>query len=419
MRYEYPEKEMKMRLLVALLLATFINVGHAQAIDPKVDLGELKIQATGIVEGEKLSALADDWWKLIEAKDAEAKNEAKKLENEEADRGAINDKIIELEEERSNLVLRLETIADVLTAKKNTEKATSIANQIGTLKTHVDNTDPSVLISKAKAWLTNPDGGIRIGMNILMFFVIILGAKIIANIAAKILTNTMRMSRLKISDLLRDFFINATRKVIFFGGLIMALGRLGIDTAPLLAGIGVMGFVIGFALQGTLSNFASGVMILLYQPYDIGNVVSAAGATGKVTAMSLVSTTLTTPDNQIVIIPNSSIWGGVITNITGNSTRRVDLSFGIGYSDDIPKAMKLLEEIASNHELVHSSPAVAVQLHELADSSVNFVVRPWTNTGDYWAVYWDITRAVKDRFDAEGISFPFPQQDVHMHQVEA
>jgi len=191
-----------------------------------------------------------------------------------------------------------------------------------------------------------------------------------------------------------------------------------IDISPFVAALGAAVFVIGLALQGTLSNFASGMMILLYRPFDVGEVVNAAGTTGKVEAMTLVSTTLRLPDNQTVVVPNNSIWGGVITNITGQPTRRVDMTFGCGYGDDLQKAQKLLETIVSEHDKVLADPAPVVKVHALADSSVNFVVRPWCNTEDYWDVFWDVTRAVKDRFDAEGLSIPFPQQEVHMHQVQ-
>lgn len=264
----------------------------------------------------------------------------------------------------------------------------------------------------------SPTGGILWGLNILAFFVILILARIVANIGAKVVDKSIHASRMKASNLLKDFFVNSTRKMIFFAGVVMALGKIGIDIGPLLTGIGVLGFVVGFALQGTLSNFASGVMILLYRPYDVGDVVNAAGATGKVSEMSLVSTTLTTPDNQIVIIPNSSIWGGVITNITGNPIRRVDLTFGIGYGDDLGKAARVLTDIVTKNELVLKDPAPVIQLHELADSSVNFVVRPWAKTEDYWTVYWEVTRRVKERFDAESISIPFPQRDVHHHGLE-
>jgi small conductance mechanosensitive channel len=160
-------------------------------------------------------------------------------------------------------------------------------------------------------------------------------------------------------------------------------------------------------------------MILMYRPYDIGNFVNVAGVSGTVSAMTLVSTTLTLPDNQTVVIPNNSIWGGIITNVTGSETRRVDMVFGIGYDDDIAKAQSILEKIVKDHPLVLGSPEPVIRVNELADSSVNFVCRPWTRTSDYWAVYWDITRQVKEQFDQNSVSIPFPQRDVHVHQVSA
>lgn len=406
-------------LLIAML-GILMSTAWAQDPDPSMSIDSVKTQAQALEAEKALPAFADKWMALVDAKDKAAAEAAQGYDSDNADRSAISKTITELESERNSLQLRLEAVISVLRAQKNDAKAGELEGRLSAMKTtHVDLTDPSALWNKAKAWVLDPEGGIRIGLNILSFIIIIIVAKILANIASRILSKTLSASKLNISALLKDFFVNTTRKVIFFCGLVMAVGKIGIDTGPLLAGIGVAGFVIGFALQGTLSNFASGIMILLYRPYDVGDVVSAAGATGKVTDMSLVSTTLTTPDNQIVIIPNSSIWGGVITNITGNSTRRVDMTFGIGYDDDIPKAMAILEEIVTSHEKVLKEPKVAIQLHELADSSVNFIVRPWANTGDYWAVYWDTQRAVKERFDAEGISIPYPQQDVHVHQVEA
>ncbi|MCK5945268.1 MAG: mechanosensitive ion channel, partial [Planctomycetes bacterium] len=173
------------------------------------------------------------------------------------------------------------------------------------------------------------------------------------------------------------------------------------------------------ALQGTLSNFAAGLMILMYRPYDIGHLITAAGMTGTVKAMTLVSTTLRLGDNQRVVIPNGKIWGDVITNVSGQTTRRVDMKFGCGYDDDLQKVQAVLEEIINNHPKVLKDPEPVIKVHELGDSSVNFVVRPWANSADYWEIYWDVTRKVKERFDEEGLSIPFPQRDVHLHQVEA
>ena len=267
-------------------------------------------------------------------------------------------------------------------------------------------------------WLTDPEGGVKWGLRVVLFFAILFSGRVVSNIMGNIAARALKASHLKTSELLCDFFVNSTKKVVFFIGIIIALGTIGLDIGPFLAGLGVLGFVVGFALQGTLGNFASGIMILLYRPYDIGDVITAAGEPGKVSAMSLVSTTLLLSDNQIVVIPNGSIWDGVITNITGNTTRRVDLVFGIGYDDDVEHAERVLAEIVNGHEKVLKDPAPLIRLHELADSSVNFICRPWTKTSDYWDVYWDLTRDVKLRFDKEGISIPYPQQDTHVHGVE-
>jgi small conductance mechanosensitive channel len=164
-----------------------------------------------------------------------------------------------------------------------------------------------------------------------------------------------------------------------------------------------------------LSNFASGLMILIYKPFDVGDVVEVGGGVfGTVSHMSLVNTTVLTFDNQTLIVPNNSIWQNVIKNVTAQETRRIDLVFGIGYSDDIPKAEDVLNGIIESHEAILADPEPVVRLHELGESSVNLIVRPWVKTEDYWPVYWDITRQVKMKFDAEGISIPFPQRDVHL-----
>ena len=186
----------------------------------------------------------------------------------------------------------------------------------------------------------------------------------------------------------------------------------------MLAGLGVAGFIVGFALQDTLANFASGIMILLYRPYDVGDLIEVGGAFGKVNDMTLVATTILTLDHQTLVIPNNKIWGDVIKNVTAQKIRRIDMVFGISYSDDIPHAEKVLEEILESHDGVLESPEPVVKLHNLGDSSVDFIVRPWVKTDDYWDVYWHVTREVKMRFDAEGISIPFPQRDVHVIQEE-
>ena len=220
-------------------------------------------------------------------------------------------------------------------------------------------------------------------------------------------------SKVRLSALLTDMIVATARNLVMLLGILIALSQLGISLGPLLAGLGIAGFIIGFALQDTLGNFASGMLILIYRPFDVGDFVTAGGVTGKVSHMSLVNTTFKTIDNQVLVVPNNLIWSGVVTNVTAQRTRRVDLVFGVAYSDDIEKVEKILADIVESHELVLDDPEPVIKLHELADSSVNFVVRPWVKTDDYWEVYWDMLRTVKMRFDAEGITIPFPQREIH------
>jgi small conductance mechanosensitive channel len=255
----------------------------------------------------------------------------------------------------------------------------------------------------------------QIFLNLLLFLIIMFVFRILAGLARKLVAKGLDASRLNISQLLRDITIATVKNLVMLIGLLIALGQMGISVGPLLAGLGVAGFVIGFALQDTLGNFASGMMILLYRPFDVGDVVEIGGVFGKVKAMSMVNTTMLTLDNQTLILPNTKIWQDVIKNVTAQTKRRVDLVFGISYTDDIPKAEGLLRGILDEHDLILEEPESMVRLHELADSSVNFVVRPWVKTDDYWDVYWDVTREVKLRFDREGVSIPFPQRDVHIH----
>jgi small conductance mechanosensitive channel len=199
-------------------------------------------------------------------------------------------------------------------------------------------------------------------------------------------------------------------------GVLMGLSQLGFQLGPLLAGLGIAGFIVGFALQDSLSNFAAGAMILAYRPYDVGDLIEAAGVFGRVSHMNLVSTTVLTIDNQTLVVPNGKIWGDVIKNVTAQRTRRVDMVFGISYADDVSHAEEVLKAILKEHAKVLADPEPIVRLHELGDSSVNFIVRPWVETDDYWDVYWDVTREVKMRFDREDISIPFPQRDVHFYR---
>lgn len=217
--------------------------------------------------------------------------------------------------------------------------------------------------------------------------------------------------------------VNFTSSLVYYALLIFvviaALGQVGIQTASFVAIVAAAGLAIGLAMQGSLSNFAAGVLIILFKPFKIGDFVEMAGTSGVVVNIMIFTTELKTGDNKKVIVPNSSILGGVITNYSANDTRRVDLVMGIGYNDDIDKARQVLEELINADERILKDPAPLIAVSELADSSVNFVVRPWVNSADYWGVYFGLTEAVKKRFDQEGISIPYPQQDVHLHKIES
>jgi len=252
-------------------------------------------------------------------------------------------------------------------------------------------------------------------VQILMFALIVFVALRAARLTGKLVERGLNKSNATSSQLLRRMIISSAANLVIAIGVLIALSQVGISLGPLLTGLGIAGFVIGFALQDSLSNFASGLLILFYRPFDVGDLVEIGGAYGEVKQMSLVNTTILTLDNQRIILPNSMIWGGVIKNVTAQKVRRVDMMFGISYSDDIPKTEKILKEVVEAHELTLDQPEPIIRLHELGDSSVNFAVRPWAKTDDYWDVYWDLMRAVKIRFDEEGISIPFPQRDVHLY----
>jgi small conductance mechanosensitive channel len=242
---------------------------------------------------------------------------------------------------------------------------------------------------------------------------------VLGRIAVGILAGVVRrlLTRGNVDETLTKFVVSLTRIALMAFVIIAAISTLGVQTTSFVAVIGAAGLAIGFALQGSLANFASGVMLIMFRPFKAGDFVEAGGTSGAVEAIHIFNTVLKTPDNKNVIIPNSKVTGDNIVNYSAKDERRVDLVFGIGYDDDIRKAKKTLEQILADHERVLKDPAPTVAVSELADSSVNFVVRPWVKTEDYWSVYFDLTEKVKLTFDEQGISIPYPQTDVHLHKV--
>ncbi len=217
----------------------------------------------------------------------------------------------------------------------------------------------------------------------------------------------------KIDATLRPFLASLVKYLVLVITVLAMLDQFGVQTASLIAVLGAAGLAVGLALQGTLSNVAAGVMLLIFRPFKVGDFVDAGGVAGTVKAINLFTTDFDTPDNVRIIAPNSQLWGGAVKNFSHNPTRRVDYVFGIAYEDDIGKAMGLIGEEIGKDSRAHGDPAPFMAVSELADSSVNIVVRIWCNAGDYWGLKFDLTRAVKERFDADGITIPYPQRVVH------
>jgi len=217
-------------------------------------------------------------------------------------------------------------------------------------------------------------------------------------------------------DILVDFICAIARTALLLFVIIAALEQLGVDTTSLIALLGAAGLAVGLALQNSLANFAAGVMLIVFRPFKAGDFVEAGGTTGVVEKISIFSTTMRTGDNREVIVPNGSIYGSNITNYSARETRRIDLVFGIGYGDDIRKARDIILSILDQDERILNDPAPVVAVGELGASSVDFVVRPWVATADYWNVRWDLLEKVKLAFDENKVSIPFPQRDVHLFQ---
>jgi small conductance mechanosensitive channel len=270
--------------------------------------------------------------------------------------------------------------------------------------TEVDWTDPSIIQSLLIPW------GIRIGVALAIF--------IVGRWIAKWITHALRkvMTRSQLDDMLVNFLGNIVYLVLLLAVVMAALDHLGIQTTSLLAVFGAAGLAIGLALKDSLANFSSGVMIILFRPFKVGDFVEAGGVAGVVEEVRMFATIMRSGDNREIIVPNGQIYSGTITNYSARDTRRIDLVFGIGYDDDIAKAKQIMEDIIRKDERILADPAPAIAMAELGESSVDFNVRPWVKTSEYWAVRADLLENIKLAFDANGISIPYPQRDVHMHQ---
>ena len=252
------------------------------------------------------------------------------------------------------------------------------------------------------------------GLKVIGAIVILIVGRIAANIGKSIVIKFMRKRSL--DETVVNFLGSLVKILILIVAVVAALEAFGIKAASFVAILAAAGFAIGFALQGSLSNFAAGVMLLIFRPFKVGDFIEVAGEKGSVKSIRIFTTELASPDNVQIIVPNGQIFGAIIKNYAANDLRRVDLTAGIGYSSDMTKATDILLKILKEDPLVLEDPEPMVAVSELADSSVNFIVRPWCKKEDYWTLYFRITQKIKEEFDKAGIEIPFPQTDVHLYK---
>ena len=257
--------------------------------------------------------------------------------------------------------------------------------------------------------------GIEFGINVITAIAIFYVGRIVVSLLMRGLRKVMQAQ--EIDKTLESFVCNLASMVLLTFVIIASVSALGIQTTSFIAVIGAAGLAVGLALQGSLSNFASGVLIVMFRPYKVGDWVEAAGVAGTIVEVQILTTVFKTGDNKSIIVPNGQVMNSVITNYSANDQRRVDMVVGVSYDDDLDKVRATLEDLIAADDRILDDPACTIAVAELADSSVNFVVRPWVKSGDYWGVKFDLTEAIKKRFDKEDIAFPFPQQDVHLYSA--
>ncbi|MCO4321585.1 mechanosensitive ion channel domain-containing protein [Aliidiomarina quisquiliarum] len=257
---------------------------------------------------------------------------------------------------------------------------------------------------------------LRLGIKLIVSLLILIGGIVLARFTANFLIR--RLDNSAIDNMVVSFLASIIRALIIIAAVLMALSHVGVQTTSFIAILGAAGLAIGLALQGSLSNFASGVMIMIYRPFKAGDYVDAGGIAGSVQRIELFTTVLKTPDNKKVVVPNSRITTSAITNFSVEATRRVDLVIGVSYNANLQDTKKLFLDILMADERVLKTPEPTIAVSELGDSAVKFIVRPWVNRADYWAVYWGCLEKFKDALDAAGIGIPYPQMDVHLHTKE-
>ncbi len=255
------------------------------------------------------------------------------------------------------------------------------------------------------------------GLRVIAAIVILVVGRWVAQIFKHVFKRVMTKRNVDVT--ITSFASSLTYYLLLAFFVIAALGNLGVQTTSFVAVLGAAGLAVGLALQGSLANFAAGFLMVIFRPFSVGDFIEGAGTAGTVEKIQIFSTQLQTPDNKTVIVPNAALTAGNIVNYSTKGTRRVDMTFGIGYEDDIDKAKAIIREMIENDARVLPDPAPVIAVAALGDSSVNIVARPWVKSSDYWGLFFELTEKIKKRFDAEGITIPFPQRDVHVYQHQA
>jgi small conductance mechanosensitive channel len=386
--------------------------------NPSISREELDIRLVPLTRQE-LAALAEVWRDILKRTATETMEDqlaVRAVDGAAAD--AARERMVERGKKRRDIYELYSVVLDAWDLKGGDPAAIEDFRtyRLAIRADQLKSADPQTFLAVITEWLMSPDGGVGVLKDLAIiaasFYALLLVARI-----AKRFTSTRIHRVAHISKLLQSFLVTLVYWVVLSAGLLIVLSFLGVNITPLLALVGGASFIIGFAFQETLGNFASGLTIMINRPFDEGDFVDLSGVRGTIKSVNIVATTIVTIDNEVIVVPNRQVWNNVITNVTASDTRRVDLTFGIGYGDDIPKAISVLKAAVKEHPLVLETPEPLIVVKELGDSSVNFLCAPWTKTEDYWTVYWDLMADVKQRFDAAGISIPFPQRDVHLHTV--
>lgn len=273
------------------------------------------------------------------------------------------------------------------------------------------------VVPQMEHWLNdNSDLFIQYSVNIISALIILF----IGNIIVKMISNSVAklLEKKQMDQAVVHFLSSLVRYVLFVIVLVAALGKVGVQTASVVAVIGAAGLAIGLALQGSLANFAAGVLIVAFRPFKAGDYVEVSGVAGSVESIQIFQTVLTTPDNKMIVVPNGNVIGGPIVNYSRHAMRRMDYVIRVSYSANLKHTKEVITRVLESEERLLKTPAPTVGVVALADSSVNFVVRPWVKTSDYWAVYFDLLQAIKEELDKDGIDIPFPQMDVHLNKLE-